>query len=328
MGRQRNDTLEIIKLFASYMVVLIHFFFRDGLGGFMDALARFAVPLFFIISGFYSYKISLNKIKSRIKNIAVLTLFATLVYTAFNVAALFASNNVSMISTYFEKYLDPKALVHLFVFNIPLSSEHLWFLFALIYVYIVFYITTKYKISDTWVLGTSVLFLLAHILAGEVALAIGIDFPAFIVRNFLFMGIPFFGFGLIAKKYEEKLLKAPNFIIWAMLLLGVLETYFSRKGIGKNELYIGSVLICFSIIVFFIKYSDVKYPRIIIEISKCNTYIYILHLLVIRVVKVVCRELGLNPLPVVSYLLVCVLSTILAYCIIIINNKLKAKFKN
>ena len=51
----KNNTLEIIKLFASYMVVLIHFYFRDGVGSLMDALARFAVPLFFVVSGFYSY---------------------------------------------------------------------------------------------------------------------------------------------------------------------------------------------------------------------------------------------------------------------------------
>ena len=70
MERQRNNTLEIMKLIASYMVILIHFYFKDGFGGVMDALARFAVPLFFIVSGFYSYQISLDKIKKRIKRIA------------------------------------------------------------------------------------------------------------------------------------------------------------------------------------------------------------------------------------------------------------------
>ena len=58
MEGQRNNTLEIIKFVASYMVVLIHFYFRDGLGSIMDALARFAVPLFFIVRIWKNFKAS------------------------------------------------------------------------------------------------------------------------------------------------------------------------------------------------------------------------------------------------------------------------------
>ena len=198
MEHQRNYTLEIIKLFASYMVVIIHFYFQDCVGIYLDALARFAVPLFFIVSGFYSYQISLSKIKKRINNIVFLSLFSTLLYTAFRVARLIVADNVAGISSYFGKYLNPNILIRLFVFNIPLSSEHLWFLFSLIYVYVIFYLVTKYKISDGWILGSSVLLLFAHIILGEFALANNIDHPAFVVRNFIFMGIPFFGLGLIA----------------------------------------------------------------------------------------------------------------------------------
>lgn len=325
MEGQRNNTLEIIKFVASYMVVLIHFYFRDGLGSIMDALARFAVPLFFIVSGFYSYKISLSKIKKRIKNIIWLSIFSTLIYTAFNITMLLLSSNAEGISTYFERYLTSKVLVRLFIFNIPLSSEHLWFLLALIYVYVIFYLVTKYKISDAWVLGISIFFLLLHIILGEIALAFGIDFPAYIVRNFLLMGVPFFSLGLMAKKYEHNILKTPHLIVFATLVLGVLETCFSRKNIGKNELYIGSIFICFSAIVLFVKYSNKKYHHIIVEIAGCNTYIYILHLLVISLTKTVCGILEINLLPIISYLIVCLVSTMLAYCIHKTNKRLKEK---
>lgn len=326
MERQRNNTLEIIKLVASYMVVLIHFYFRDGVGSLMDALARFAVPLFFVVSGFYSYQISLSKIKKRTKNIIWLSLFSTLLYTAFNITRLLLSGNAAGIPTYFERYLNLKVLVRLFVFNIPLSSEHLWFLFALIYVYVIFYLVTKYKISDAWVWGISVFFLFLHILLGEFALAFGVDSPTTIIRNFLLMGVPFFGLGLMAKKYEQKIRKTPNLVVFAILVLGILETCFSRKSFGKNELYIGSILICFSAIALFVKYSNKKYPNMLVEIAGCNTYIYILHLLVISVTKTVCSILEINLLPVVSYLIVCLVSTILAYCTNKINKKLKDKF--
>ena len=326
MERQRNNTLEIIKLFASYMVVLIHFYFQDGIGSYMDAWARFAVPLFFTVSGFYSYQISLNKIKKRIKNIVCLTAFSTLLYTIFNVARLIVSNDTIEILSYFERYLNRDVLVRLLIFNIPLSSEHLWFLFALIYVYAIYYLITKHKISETFMVATSVFLLLVHIGLGEFALAIGVDLPAFVVRNFIFMGIPFFYLGIVAKKYEQKIVKTPNWVVFVLLVVGLLETYFSRKNIGKNDLYIGSILLCLFVVALFVKYSNKKYPEILVEISGCNTYIYILHFMVISITKIAYNILDINISPVASYVIVCVLSTVMAYCTASINKKLKNEF--
>ena len=72
MNTQKNNTLELIKLFASYMVVFIHVPFHGRFGAAIDALARFAVPFFFLVSGYYSYQIACKKIKMRIKNVLTL----------------------------------------------------------------------------------------------------------------------------------------------------------------------------------------------------------------------------------------------------------------
>ena len=63
MNAQKNYTLELLKLFASYMVVFIHVLFYGQTGVIMDTLARFAVPLFFLVSGYYSFQIRDEKIK-------------------------------------------------------------------------------------------------------------------------------------------------------------------------------------------------------------------------------------------------------------------------
>ena len=47
MNKQKNGTLELIKLFASYMVVFIHVIFSAKIGTIMGTLARFAVPFSF-----------------------------------------------------------------------------------------------------------------------------------------------------------------------------------------------------------------------------------------------------------------------------------------
>lgn len=47
MNNNRNITLEILKLFAAYMVIFIHVLFYGAVGAVVDSLAKFAVPFFF-----------------------------------------------------------------------------------------------------------------------------------------------------------------------------------------------------------------------------------------------------------------------------------------
>ena len=61
----RNGSLDILKFFSSYMVICIHFFFYGRVGNIIDALARFAVPVFFMTSGYFSYANNTEKLKKK-----------------------------------------------------------------------------------------------------------------------------------------------------------------------------------------------------------------------------------------------------------------------
>ena len=53
-----NNSLNILKCISAFAVVCIHcFVIENGVSSnqLVDGLARFAVPVFFLISGFYSY---------------------------------------------------------------------------------------------------------------------------------------------------------------------------------------------------------------------------------------------------------------------------------
>ena len=134
-------TLELIKLFASYMVVFIHVPFYGISGNIINALARFAVPFFFLISGFFSFNIPLEKIKERTKRIVTITVFSSILYFLFKIAVLLYYGDISNVVSYFIGFLNLESLIKLFVFNYPFSSGHIWYLLALIYVYIIFYFT-------------------------------------------------------------------------------------------------------------------------------------------------------------------------------------------
>ncbi|MBQ9116765.1 MAG: acyltransferase family protein [Clostridia bacterium] len=96
----------VLKLFASYMVVFIHIPFAGQMGIVMPTLARFAVPFFFLISGYFSYQISPEKIVKRIKNILTLYVFATVCYTLFGVMVQLLKGDIAGIITHFSQYAD------------------------------------------------------------------------------------------------------------------------------------------------------------------------------------------------------------------------------
>lgn len=73
----RNVTLDVMKLVASYFVIFIHNKFYGEFGLVVDSIARFAVPLFFISSGYFCFNNPLPKIKAKAIRIAKMFLWAT-----------------------------------------------------------------------------------------------------------------------------------------------------------------------------------------------------------------------------------------------------------
>ncbi len=318
MSDQKNYTLELLKLFASYMVVFIHVKFYGGLGIAIETLARFAVPLFFLISGYYSYQIKPEKILKRAKNILNLSILAVVSYTVFNIVTYLLKGKVGRVFLYFAKYLDVTRLGKLFIFNVPISAGHLWFLLALIYVYLVFYWMTVSRFNEKAMFILSFLLLGGHLLLGEGLSMVGIRIPLWWVRNFALMGMPFFLLGLFTRKHENKLHNIPNYALILLAVIGGIEALISRHFFGRNEMYIGSMLILFALVVWFIKYANVQYPLFINALSGCSTYIYIFHVMLSTVILGIYKLFAINYegsilLQFAHPIIVCVASTALAY---------------
>lgn len=325
MHTKRNITLELLKLFASYMVVFIHISFPGRFGIIIHSLARFAVPFFFLISGFYSYKSSAEKIKCKIKNVLVVIGFSTLSYTLLKTALFFINGDIGGIVSHFAKYLSLDTLVKFFVFNVTVSSGHLWYLFAILYVYLIFYFVTIKQIREDLVFLVSLLLLLLHLLLGECLSAFGIVLSNVYIRNFALMGIPFFGLGLLARKYKKKFQIIPGYVLFIAGILGISESVVSRAFLGNNELYIGSLLILFVTVVIFIKHSNIDYPRFFRSSAGCSKYVYIFHSMVAIIIGEIYKILHINYTASVFLqnlhpLIVCIFSTVLAYLIIRISN--------
>ena len=320
MSTQKNNTLELLKLFASYMVVFIHVLFYGEFGVAVDALARFAVPFFFLVSGYYSYKINCEKIKKRIKNILTLLVLSAVCYTIFEIICLLKYNMDGLVE-FFNKYTDLSTYVNLLIFNVPVSFGHLWYLFAILYVYVIFYFTTKFHIKEKVIFTISVFLLLLHILLGEGLSIFGTPLPIPFVRNFALMGIPFFALGLFVKKHEHIFRNVPNYVILLLVLAGAFESVISRNFFGENELYVGSLFVLVAIVCVFIKFQYLKHPSFLTALEGCSTYVYIFHIMISTVFYIIYGVLGIDIYSSVILenlhpIVVCVASTVFSFVFI------------
>lgn len=313
----KNMTLELLKLLAAYMVVFIHVPFSGNLDIVMDALARFAVPFFFLVSGFFSCDLPLSKIRKRMKHILVLILISVVSYTLFQVVIRMSATD---IAAYFQQYLTFKTIIRFFVFNGSVCSGHLWYLYAILYVYAILYLTILLKIDKKIVYVISFSLLGLNLLLGEGLSIFGIAIPTMLIRNFALTGVPFFALGMFAKENENKLRDIPNYISVIFAAIGILETVFSRYFWGSKEFYLGSLFILFAIVILFIKNQNVQYPKFFVYVAGCSTYIYIFHIMLSTFMKKLYDICFMNGTPavleIIHPILVCVISTVFAFLLV------------
>lgn len=315
MSKSRNYTLELMKLLAAYMVVFIHVPFYGQGGQTMSALARFAVPLFFVVSGFYSYQMPADRYLKRAKNIFLLFLIGMGFFTTCKMGLFVLSRDIQGIPAYFGEYLDAAALTKLLVFNVPVHADYLWYLLAMLYVYSLFYLLVKFRVPENVVFAGGITLLVLFLILGEGKSLVG---EPFVLRCFIDKGIPFFVLGQLAKKYAQRLRSLPAYVAWSAIVFGVAATLVSRFALREQETYLGSVLIVLGLIAISVKYADAHYPSWVRELTSCSTYIYLTHAVLSGIMMRGYAMVGINyaasmVLQCVHPLLVCVVSTVFAY---------------
>ena len=95
-----NHFLDTIKGVACICVVFIHIHFPGVLGDVVARLSNFAVPIFFMTSGFFSFSYDRcwkNKVlKRRAKRILLMAFWTTLLYTCITKGAVFIKNGCTL----------------------------------------------------------------------------------------------------------------------------------------------------------------------------------------------------------------------------------------
>ncbi len=276
---KRLNNLDVLKAICAFLVICIHISYKGNLGDTITPLCRIAVPIFFMITGYFYYKTSKSPLK-QIKKVLILIILANFLYFIFGIII----NGKVDLPTKEDIF---KSLI----FNSSPFAFHLWYLNALLYVLVIAYIADKLNIRKRMYFLIPVL-LVTNIIFGEYAIVLfNKDYDPIYMRNFLFIGIPYFLIGDLLYKNKENLIKKFSIkkltiLIPILVLTTVLEEHILtiNKMDAIGDIYISTTFLAIAIFLFAIQVKQVSNENILAIIGrKYSTYIYVLHLVFIDI---------------------------------------------
>ena len=286
----RNSAVSLIKWFASMMVVVAHVPFPGRFGKVMRCLARFTVPFFFMISGYYAYRIPYVKIVDRLKKMIFIILWTNLLFLCCRCfsAVIFDHKDLGQ---YLARLFTVKKLARfVFLGRNPFSGYQLWYLNAVALTYIALGVYTRFwkepdQINYSCLYIISFCGLMFQIALGTKAEAVGLKISHVIYRYCLFYGLPLFSLGLFMHEYGERV--ATNYSldrIKSMLLIafGIALSLLQWFGLGNQEMPLGMLLVVIGIAMLTLIHPG---PQLLSAtmcflLEKCSLMVYIIHPLV------------------------------------------------
>lgn len=303
---ERNQSMEICKLIASIFVVFIHVRFPGNLGGIMDCLARFAVPLFFGISGYFSFRAKTGKLGKRIVHILELNVAASLLYIAWRwlVTAYYGGSVTDCFSSVIP---GGESLVQWLLVSANPFAGHLWYLtaigvcYGILWLYVRFFGEKPVDYRPLYIV--SVCLFTVHFIMGEMAKAVDAEVLFLLYRNALLFGLPMFTLGIFLREYQERIFA--NFRLTSgklvtLIAAGIVLSLLQWKGTGIGEMPLGTLVEVMALMLLLATHpkgtSSAIAQVVISMLGRMSTTVYIVHLLLIEAYEMFLMEKGISAL--------------------------------
>lgn len=287
-GRQKG--FDCFKAIACAAVVLIHFNFRGEVGDIAKTACRFAVPFFFVVSGYF-----LSNPDRQIRKLIRLLLISTVAFGLFSYWCEMVKSHGAWMPwiDFSRKYLSAAQLVKFFITNNGLFSAPLWFVGALIYcnLFVLVFFHNEYLIRFArWL---AIPLLIGLFAMEEFSKVLGISWQWLEIRGtseraawsiyffFLFRAFPFFMIGnwLRTHKGTIEAWKINNWLFCAFALIGCAVSVFEYYLLGNRivQFYIGSVLTTVALAIWAIRMPNAGVSWLAWIGSELSMLIYIIH---------------------------------------------------
>lgn len=288
----RADNIDVLKAICAFLIVCIHVPFPGVAGEYFTALTRIAVPIFFMITGyFYSDVIDRHREVIQIKKIFRLLIEANLLYLLWDTFYAVLRHNSDFFSTTFTI----KNFLKFIVLNESPFKGHLWYLGAILYALLVVYVFDIIRIGKILYLLTPLL-LWGDLAFGKYSILIfGREFPYILVRNFLFVGIPYFCLGRLIKsgigQRIQKNVLAVLMVVFSATSLLERFVLVSFNANATRDHYISTTLLAITVFLFALKCQGDNKTLVLVG-RKYSTWLYILHPIFITCIGVVAHKVN------------------------------------
>ena len=274
----RNRSIDAVRAIACAFVLFVHCPFPGTFGVIVSALARFAVPFFLMVSGYYAYRetddVMLSAAKKQLCRTANLVLAGTVFYAVSNTLrdALSGGHPLAWLSG----LLSITGIRRFLIFNraVFLSSV-MYYLFMLLYVYGLYILFLRRKAMRPTYAAILPL-LLTGVVLNEFTAA-----PWYYTGNWLLTGLPFFLLGHWIAAKNPRIAHPERFILPGALLL-CLETRLNA------EIYVsfGSLLLSVSIFTACLAHPKARFPQALVRFGRSGSaFLFIIHCAVRDFVK-------------------------------------------
>lgn len=303
ISKTRNKSLDIVKFIAACFVVFIHIRFAGDLGKIMECLARFSVPFFFAISGYYAFQADSGIVRKRMFRMLKITLIASALFLIWGLISNGGGYNTGPLD-YLSQRFSAFALCRWFFLDYNPFGGHLWFLSALFFTYLLFYLYVKLcekkgKTDYRFLYCAGAAFLVIHIVLGTFFMAAGHTVSFIVYRNTLLFAFPMFMMGLFLREHQERILERFHLTgikTVVIVLIGIGLSLLQRFGIGETELPLGTILEVAAVIVFITSLQQkgsAKGAAVAKVLGKASLFIYVLHPLYDSILRYYAPDSGL-----------------------------------
>lgn len=290
----RLEALDVAKCVACFFVIFIHTYNPDNpVHLFILAFSRFAVPLFFMITGYFWKP---EKAHKRLLYILKLTIVATVVFIAWAFVEWWLQG--MDIKTKLSDWFTWSHLRSSVLFNITPFGGHLWYMYALLYAGFLLSLVDERRLRQLHVLIVPLLL---------VSFAVGFHRHTFLSRNWLMMAMPYMLLGHWVKCHStdpwfENLSR--KWLV-AMLLLSTLTLMFEQwlyPHLGANvsrDMYLTHTLVSLSILMIALKTTGVQPTNPAVTIGRdYSSWIYLYHPLFVVPLAVTSFPVNWHTIPV------------------------------
>lgn len=234
-----------------------------------------------------------------------LTVIANLLYLGFHLLIAVMQQESA---AYLKRSFSADALIRFILFNESPFGVHLWYLSALTYVLLL--AKLFYKKCNRVVLACLIPVLLAcDLLFGKYSLLVfGKEFPYIYVRNFLFVGLPYFLLGACLrsreKRAEGKGGDASALALFALVLLFALTTIAERYFLiatgnnGTRDHYVSTTFLAIALFLLAKRDAPIAFSQVGCRVAKIGeqytSMIYIVHPMILTILAAIVSRLGSN----------------------------------